>query len=144
MTITVISERETLLESEITELKAERAELEHKLQLLQLDSDLIRTGARLVHEKLRRENKELEKKNDALKAECEDHIQQLRKEQLEVQRLHHELAALQNQEPAQYRYLFSNPFGGQVWRDSANEWNGNRPIKAEALYLSAGAKEKTD
>jgi len=69
MTITVISERETLLESEITELKAERAELEHKLQLLQLDSDLIRTGAGLVNQKLCREINKLEKKNAAFKAE---------------------------------------------------------------------------
>ncbi len=102
MTITVISAREAELQKEVAELRAERAEWEHKLSMLQTDSDLVRVGARLVHEKLRRENKELEKKNDALKAECEDHIQQLRKEQLEVQRLHHELAALQKKHPASF------------------------------------------
>jgi len=59
------------------------------------------------------------------------------------QGLRNELAALQHQEPVQYRYLFSNPLGGQVWRDSANEWNGNRPIKAESLYAAAGAKGHT-
>ena len=122
MTITVISERETVLESEITELKEERAELEHNLHLLQLDSDLARTGAGLVNQKLCREINKLEKKNDALKAE---------------------LAALQNQEPAGplvtgWQITLSNGHSGYGAYAHMTEYP-----EEGAVFLAAGAKEKT-
>ena len=59
-----------------------------------------------------------------------------------IDQLQAKLAAPEKQEPVEYQYLFNSPFGGQVWRDDASEWNGNKPLKSRALYLSAGAQPR--
>ncbi len=47
-----------------------------------------------------------------------------------------ELAEIRAQEPVDYQYLFGSPFGGDVWRDSASQWNGNKPKASRALYAA--------
>lgn len=35
-----------------------------------------------------------------------------------------------------HQYLFSSPFGGDVWRDDSSEWNGNRPKASREIFTT--------
>lgn len=37
-------------------------------------------------------------------------------------------------EPFMHVYEFASPFGGTVWRDSPDMWNGNKPKRSLPLY----------
>lgn len=37
-----------------------------------------------------------------------------------------------------HQYLFASPFGGDVWRDNSNEWNGLRPKESREIYAVRG------
>ena len=42
-------------------------------------------------------------------------------------------------EPVAYQYLFDSQLGGEVWRWSADNWNGSKPKATRALYARPGA-----
>jgi len=66
-------------------------------------------------------NKQLVAEREALKAELDDHRQQLRKEQLAVQSLHEKLAELASQEPVAWlQTLRSNGYQEVDMRPASN------------------------
>ena len=109
---TTLGEQLVLMQAEIDEL---RAELEKsQLHIKHIGNDALRT------------------ENANLRVENADHLRQLRKEQMEVQRLHDDFAAMKAQEP--------------VWivnrLQSENErWIETIPADTK-LYAAAGAVPK--
>ncbi len=41
-----------------------------------------------------------------------------------------------------YQYMFSSPFGGYVWRDSPDEWNGVRAQRSREIFAASPAPPK--
>jgi hypothetical protein len=70
----------------------------------------------------------------AREAELKDELQQAIYDNIELQA---ELKALREQVPVTYRYKFQSQYEGQyVWRDSTDQYNGNKCIESQPLYAA--------